>query len=79
MMIVNHAGELHLSDAGEADEVGTKTESSTLASRYTDGRRDQVKHSKDGRRNERERGDFVKRELVTRDKYSGTRNNEALD
>ncbi len=42
MMIVNHAGELHLSNAGEADEVGTETKSSTLASSHTDGRRDQV-------------------------------------
>ena len=49
MMIVNHAGELHLSNAGEADEVRADTEASALTSRHTDRRGDEVKHSKDSR------------------------------
>ncbi len=64
---------------GEADEVGTETETGTLASRYTDGRRDQVQYGENGSRNEGERGDFIEREGLAGDEDSSTSDYETLD
>ncbi len=64
---------------GEADEVGTETETGTLASRYTDGRRHKVEHGEDGRGDESKSGDLIERELVAGDKDSSTSHYETLD
>jgi hypothetical protein len=70
---------MFLSNTGEADEVGAETESSTLASRYTDGRGDQVQDRKHGSRNEGERGDLVNRERLAGDEDRSTSHYEALN
>ena len=68
-----------LSHAGEADEVSTETEASTLTSRYTNGGGDQVQNGEDGGRNESERGDFVEGEGLAGDKDSSTSYYETFD
>ena len=65
--------------AGEADEVGTETEASALASRHTDGRGDEVKHGENGRGDEGERGDFIEGEGLAGDEDGRTSNDEAFD
>ena len=65
--------------AGEANEVRTETESSTLASRDTDGRRHEVEHGEDSRGNEGEGGYLIERERLAGDEDSGTSDDEALD
>jgi hypothetical protein len=85
MLILNQSGEIfsdllstHLR-AGETNKVGTETEASTLASRDTNGRRNQVQNSKDYSCNEGECGDFVNRESLTGDKDSSTSDHETFD
>lgn len=55
MLIYNHSGDtICLQATREANEVGTQTEASTLASRHADGRGDEVEHGEDGRGDEGE-------------------------
>jgi hypothetical protein len=69
---------MHL-HAGEANKVGTETEARTLARRHADRRGDQVQNSEDRRRNERERGNLVKRKRLPGDEDGCTSNHEALN
>jgi hypothetical protein len=70
--------QIHLR-TGEADEVGTETEASTLTSSHTDGGRHKVEHSEDRRSDEGQCGDLIEREGLAGDKDSGTRDDEALN
>ena len=64
---------------GEADQVGTQTESSTLAGRNTDGGRDGIKDGKDNRSENSERRDLIQWQRLLWDKNGRRRNNETLD
>jgi hypothetical protein len=68
-----------LSHSGESHKVCTETESSTLASRHTDGGGDQVEYGEHGSGNEGQCGDFVEGELVTGDEHSGTSDYETFN
>ena len=65
--------------AREADEVGTETEASALASRHADRGGDQVKHGEDSRGHEGEGGDLVKGERLTGDKDSSASHHKAFN
>ena len=65
--------------AGEADEVRTETEASTLSRRHTDRRRDQVQHGENSRGHEGERGDFIERKRLAGDEDGSASDDEALN
>jgi hypothetical protein len=69
---------LRLSTHREADEVGTDTEASTLTSRNTDARADNIKDGEDGSSNYTEGEDVLERERLSRDKDSGNGYKETL-
>lgn len=64
---------------GEADEVGADTEASTLASRHTDRRGDNVEDSEHGSGNNAEGEDLLNGESLLGDKDSGDGHEETLD
>jgi hypothetical protein len=64
---------------GEADEVRTETEASTLAGRHTDGGGDEVKDGEHGRSDEGEGGDFIEGKGLPGDEDGSASNDEAFD
>jgi len=70
---------MRLSAHGEADEVGTDTEASALASRNTDGGGDNVEDGEDRRGDNRERQDLLDRQGLLRDEDGRDGDEQTLD
>ena len=64
---------------GEADEVGTDTEASALASRNTDGGGDHVEDGEDRSSDNREREDLLDRQGLLRDEDGRDGDEQTLD